>query len=115
MMPRDPAGIAALHTRSSRTATTCWRCSDVRHAGGNEYRYRLRVGSFPLVTAVYPAGGRSGAVMSFELTGHEADRLGDAECRTARHTQRTAACFFQRAAADERGLRLVPGRSQSGK
>jgi hypothetical protein len=40
---------------------------DVRYAGGNEYRYRLRVGSFPLITSVYPAGGRSGAVTSFEL------------------------------------------------
>lgn len=39
---------------------------DVRHAGGDEYRYRLRVGAFPLVSAVYPAGGCSGAVMSFE-------------------------------------------------
>jgi hypothetical protein len=40
---------------------------DVRHAGGSEYRYRLRIGSFPIVTAVYPAGGPAGAVMSFEL------------------------------------------------
>jgi hypothetical protein len=47
---------------------------DVRHAGGNELRYRLRVGSFPLVTAVYPAGGRSGAVMSFGLGGNETEQ-----------------------------------------
>jgi hypothetical protein len=46
---------------------------DVRHAGGDAYRYRLRVGSFPLVTAVYPAGGRSGTVMSFALAGDEAE------------------------------------------
>lgn len=46
--------------------------SDVRHAGGGEYRYRLRIGDFPLITAAYPAGGRSGAVMTFELTGREA-------------------------------------------
>jgi hypothetical protein len=46
---------------------------DVRHAGGTAHRYRLRVGSFPLVTAVYPAGGRSGAIMSFELAGREGD------------------------------------------
>jgi hypothetical protein len=42
---------------------------DVRHLGGSDFRYRLRVGSFPLVTAVYPLGGRSGTVMSFELLG----------------------------------------------
>jgi hypothetical protein len=40
---------------------------DVKHGGGSDYRYRLRVGTFPLVTSVYPAGGRSGSVMSFQL------------------------------------------------
>jgi hypothetical protein len=45
--------------------------TDVRHAGGSDYRYRLRIGSFPMVSAVYPAGGRSGEVMSFELTGDD--------------------------------------------
>jgi hypothetical protein len=44
---------------------------DVRHAGGEGFRYRLRVGSFPLVTSVYPAGGRGGAVVSLELAGHD--------------------------------------------
>ena len=46
---------------------------DVGHAGGAEFRYRLRVGAFPLVKTVYPAGGPSGAVMSFELVGQEPD------------------------------------------
>jgi hypothetical protein len=46
---------------------------DVRHAGGGEYRYRLRIGTFPLITSVYPAGGHSGAVMSFALVGHAPD------------------------------------------
>jgi hypothetical protein len=40
---------------------------DVRYAGGGDFRYRLRVGTFPLITAAYPAGGRSGEVISFEL------------------------------------------------
>jgi hypothetical protein len=42
---------------------------DVRHAGGPEFRYRLRIGTFPLVAAAYPAGGRSGNVASFEVAG----------------------------------------------
>ena len=46
---------------------------DVRHAGGGGFRYRLRVGSFPLIKAVYPAGGRSGSVTSFELVGPPPD------------------------------------------
>jgi hypothetical protein len=40
---------------------------DVRHQGGADHRYRLRIGKFPLVTNVYPAGGKSGSVASFEL------------------------------------------------
>jgi hypothetical protein len=44
---------------------------DVRYAGGGEFRYRLRIGSFPLITSVYPAGGASGSVMSLELAGHD--------------------------------------------
>ncbi len=44
---------------------------DVGHAGGSEYRYRLRIGSFPLISAAYPLGGRSGAVMSFDLAGYD--------------------------------------------
>ena len=47
---------------------------DVRHAGGKEFRYRLRIGSFPLITSAYPLGGRNGVVMSFELAGREMDQ-----------------------------------------
>lgn len=49
--------------------------SDVRHLGGSEFRYRLRIGSFPLVKVVFPPGGRSGSVMSFELIGHGTNPL----------------------------------------
>jgi hypothetical protein len=46
---------------------------DVRYAGGGEFRYRLRIGSFPIISSVYPAGGRSGDVASFELAGVDVD------------------------------------------
>ncbi len=46
---------------------------DVRYAGGGEFGYRLRIGSFPLIYSVYPAGGRSGDVVSFELAGIDVD------------------------------------------
>jgi hypothetical protein len=42
---------------------------DVRHAGGPDYRYRLRIGTFPLLMAVYPLGGRAGEVASLAATG----------------------------------------------
>lgn len=47
--------------------------SDVRHLGGAEYRYRLRLGAFPIITTAYPLGGRRGSVMSFELAGYGID------------------------------------------
>ncbi|RIK72996.1 MAG: hypothetical protein DCC67_18450 [Planctomycetota bacterium] len=47
---------------------------DVRHAGGPAHRYRLRVGAFPLLSALYPAGGLGGQVASFELANPSTDR-----------------------------------------
>ncbi len=47
--------------------------TDVRHLGGGDYRYRLRIGSFPLVAAAYPLGGRSGEIVSFGAVGDGID------------------------------------------
>jgi hypothetical protein len=55
--------------------------SDVRHQGGADYRYRLRIGTFPLITAAYPAGGRSGEVASFQLIGKAIDQTGPVHVR----------------------------------
>ncbi len=76
---------------------------DVRHLGGNEYRYRLRVGSFPLVTAVYPLGGQSGSVMSFELTGFGTDPMAKLHVALpdTRNTRRLA--FFSVPTAENAG------------
>lgn len=47
--------------------------TDVRHLGGGDYRYRLRIGSFPLVAAAYPLGGRSGEIVTLEAAGDGID------------------------------------------
>lgn len=47
--------------------------TDVRHLGGGDYRYRLRIGSFPLVAAAYPLGGRSSEIVSFVASGEGID------------------------------------------
>ncbi len=111
-MPKDPAATPlCAHIRGGRRLLLALR--DVRYAGGSEYRYRLRVGSFPLVTSVYPAGGRSGAVMSFELMGHAIETAVAAECNGARNSHHAALGFFQRAHGGECGVWLVSSRSQS--
>lgn len=48
---------------------------DIRYAGGSGFRYRLRVGSFPLVSSVYPPGGRCGEVATFQIMGDQTDQL----------------------------------------
>ena len=42
---------------------------DIRYYGNAEYRYRLRLGDFPLVTAPFPLGVQSGSVGRIEVTG----------------------------------------------
>jgi hypothetical protein len=73
----DSAGVGG-DCRFSRVFETAGdyliAVSDVRHLGGPEFRYRLRIGAFPLVSNVYPAGGRNGEVASFEFADGVADK-----------------------------------------
>lgn len=42
---------------------------DANYGGGPEYRYRLRIGDFPVVTVPFPLAGKRGAEHSFALDG----------------------------------------------
>ena len=42
---------------------------DVGYEGGDAYRYRLRVGDFPLAVVPFPLGGRRGSAAMFSLLG----------------------------------------------
>ena len=42
---------------------------DVRHQGGDQHSYRLRLGDFPLATVAFPMGGRVGSVATFQVAG----------------------------------------------
>jgi hypothetical protein len=42
---------------------------DANYEGGSDYRYRLRVGDFPLATNVFPLGARRGRTRSFAVEG----------------------------------------------
>lgn len=57
------------------------RLRDLNYRGGGEYHYRLTIGSIPLVTTVFPAGGRAGTTVALTLDGYN---LGPA--RTAQVT-----------------------------
>lgn len=46
---------------------------DVAYEGGPTYRYRLRVGDFPLPAVPFPLGGRRGSAALFSFLGDECD------------------------------------------
>ncbi|HEX3658444.1 MAG TPA: PPC domain-containing protein [Pirellulales bacterium] len=43
---------------------------DIRYSGGADYRYRLRLGDFPLATATFPLGVQTGATMRLSVVGN---------------------------------------------
>jgi len=42
---------------------------DVRHRGGSEFYYHLRLGNFPLATVAFPLGGQAGSIATFRVAG----------------------------------------------
>lgn len=48
---------------------------DVRFRGGAEFRYRMRMGRFPLVSLAYPLGARRGSVADFEWIGPQVEGI----------------------------------------
>jgi hypothetical protein len=48
---------------------------DIRYQGGASYRYRLRLGDFPLVTAPYPLAGRKGSTCKVVFAGPAVEGL----------------------------------------
>jgi len=48
---------------------------DIRYQGGADFRYRLRIGDFPLVTAPFPLAVARGSRASLEVTGTQIESL----------------------------------------
>ena len=48
---------------------------DIRYQGGNSYRYRLRIGDFPLVTTPYPLGATRGSEVALNFGGVSIDNV----------------------------------------
>lgn len=48
---------------------------DIHHNGGSDYRFRLRVGDFPLVSLPFPAAVKAGASATFAFVGPQVDKL----------------------------------------
>ncbi len=48
---------------------------DVRHEGGANYRYRLRMGDFPLPLVAFPLGGMAGEIATFQILGLALDAM----------------------------------------
>lgn len=48
---------------------------DINYAGGGDYRFRLRVGDFPLASLPFPAAVKAGAKGTFDFVGPQVDKL----------------------------------------
>ncbi|MEX0713938.1 MAG: PPC domain-containing protein [Pirellulales bacterium] len=68
----DEAGLGAdsrfVHV-FAEAGTYFIEIRDIRYQGGANYRYRLRLGDFPLPTAPFPMGGRLGTSPKLTITG----------------------------------------------
>ena len=73
----DPA--AGCDSRVSFTSPATGRyvieLRDIAYQGGSKYRYRLRVGNFPLVSAPFPLGARQGAQTKVTFVGRAVDKV----------------------------------------
>lgn len=63
-------GDPALHFTAPRDGTYSVRIDDVNSAGLQNYVYRLTITDQPVVTHVFPLGGRRGETVKLELAGH---------------------------------------------
>lgn len=48
---------------------------DINYGGGSDYRFRLRVGDFPLASLPFPAAVKTGASATFAFVGPQVDKL----------------------------------------
>ena len=48
---------------------------DISYGGGSDYRFRLRVGDFPLASLPFPAAVKAGAQSTFAFVGPQVDKL----------------------------------------
>lgn len=48
---------------------------DINYSGGSDYRFRLRVGDFPLASLSFPAAVKTGAKSAFDFVGPQVDKL----------------------------------------
>ncbi len=74
----DEPGIGGDSRLSHKIATDgiCYlELRDVSHQGADNFRYRLRVGRFPLATVAYPMGGQVGSVTTLHLQGPHVEGL----------------------------------------
>lgn len=63
---------------------------DIHHGGGSDYRFRLRVGDFPLVSLPYPAAVPAGKSGTFAFVGPQVDKLKPATASAPTNAMRVA-------------------------
>ena len=86
----DPA--AGSDSRISFTSPATGRyvieLRDIGYQGGSKYRYRLRVGNFPLASAPFPLGARQGAQTKVTFVGRAVDGVRPVSLRVPENATR---------------------------
>ena len=86
----DPA--AGSDSRVSFTSPATGRyvieLRDIGYQGGSKYRYRLRVGNFPLASAPFPLGARQGAQTKVTFVGRAVDGVRPVSLRVPENATR---------------------------
>lgn len=90
---------------------------DAAYAGGDRYRYRLHLGTFPRPTAAFPPGARAGEELSLELLGDVAGVISERRTFAApADPDATTPLWLEREGATPSPLRLrvsdLPGATE---
>ena len=83
----DPAVGADARVRFTAPANGRYviEVRDIAYQGGPKYRYLLRVGNFPLASALFPPGAQQGAQIKVAVAGRAVDGLHPVSLRVPEH------------------------------
>jgi hypothetical protein len=88
----DPAvgSDARFSFTAPATARYLIELRDIGYQGGSKYRYRLRVGNFPLVGATFPLGAQRGTQTKVAFIGRAVEGLRPMDVRVPEHASRVS-------------------------
>src|SRR5438552_7389802 len=85
---RATGSVSRVRFTSPATGRYVIELRDIGYQGGSKYRYRLRVGNFPLASAPFPLGARQGAQTKLTFVGRAVDGVRPVSLRVPENATR---------------------------